>query len=78
MKIGGHVRFFCASDKRVQFVLNSECVENLPFLLVERGLMISKVTDSNLRICGDAAVPFFWGDIPRDGPRRGGKSATLC
>ncbi len=40
--------------------------------------MISKVTDSNLWICGGAAVLFFWGDIPRDGPGGGGKSATLC
>ena len=40
-------------------VLHAKYVEYLHFLHVERGLTISKVTDTSLEICGLAAVPFF-------------------
>ena len=62
----------------MRLVFNAIYVENLRFLHVERGLTISKATDTNLGIYGLAVVPFFWSDTPREGPEEGGKRAYLC
>ncbi len=54
---------------------NAKYVENLLFVHVERGLTISKAFDTNLGMCGLAAVPLFWSDTPRKGLGGGGKRA---
>ncbi len=78
MKNGGHVRFFLPSSCRAWLVFHAKFVENLHFRHVERGLTISKATDTSLEICGLAAVQFFWSDTPREGPGGGGKKAYFC
>ena len=52
-------QIFFAPSCSVRLVLHVEYVENLRFLSIERGRQISEACNTNLGICGLAAVPFF-------------------